>query len=135
MVDDCIFCKIIAGKIPSKLVYESAHTKAFLDINPMSEGHTLVVTKVHSVNLLDLPEKEVSYLFADVKKVASLLKEKLNLDGVNILQNNFPAAGQAVMHCHVHVVPRRNNDKALKLEPLKTKPTSEELDKVLAKLK
>jgi histidine triad (HIT) family protein len=132
---ECIFCKIIGGEIPSKKVYENEKVLAFLDINPKTQGHTIVVPKKHYINILDVPDSEIKPLFISVKKVAGILKEKLSADGFNIIQNNFSAAGQDVMHCHIHIIPRKENDNVIQLHPKPTKPTSEELDIVLKKLK
>jgi histidine triad (HIT) family protein len=106
MKNDCIFCAIAAGEIPSFKVYEDEEVLAYLDINPFSEGHTLVIPKVHSTGLLDAPETTLAMLVARVKKVAAHLKEALPCDGFNILQNNGAAAGQTVPHIHFHIVPR-----------------------------
>ena len=106
MKNDCIFCAIAAGEIPSFKVYEDDEVLAYLDINPFSEGHTLVIPKAHHTGLLDAPEDVLSTLVARVKKVAAHLKEALPCDGFNILQNNGAAAGQTVPHLHFHIVPR-----------------------------
>ena len=108
MKNDCIFCAIADGEIPSFKIYEDDAFLAYLDISPFAEGHTLVIPKCHFTGLLDAPEATLSGLIACVKKVAALLKEKLPCDGFNILQNNGAAAGQTVPHIHFHIVPRRN---------------------------
>jgi histidine triad (HIT) family protein len=133
--ENCIFCKIVAGDIPAKVVYESDSVIAFLDINPATEGHTLVVSKQHYPTLLDMPDDELGPFFIELKKVAALIKEKLESDGFNIIQNNFPAAGQGVPHFHYHIIPRKENDKVLKLPQPKTPVAGEKLDEVLEKLK
>ena len=107
MKDDCIFCAIASGAIPCFKVYEDDLVLAYLDINPCSEGHTLVIPKKHSSCLLDAPEEVLSALMSRVKLVAAHLKEALPCDGFNILQNNGAAAGQTVPHLHFHIVPRR----------------------------
>lgn len=135
MSEDCIFCKIIAGQIPSKTIYESVNVKAFLDIFPVSEGHTVVVPKKHYYNLLDMPDKELGPFFEDLKKVAQILKDKLRCDGFNVVQNNFPAAGQVVPHFHYHIIPRMTGDEKLKLKVAKKQATTEELDSIAGKLK
>lgn len=106
MKNDCIFCAIAAGEIPSFKIYEEESCLAYLDINPFSEGHTLVIPKAHSCGLLDTPDETLSALVARVKKVAAHLKSALPCDGFNILQNNGEAAGQTVSHLHFHIVPR-----------------------------
>ena len=106
MKNNCVFCAIAANEIPSFKVYEDDLVLAYLDINPFSKGHTLVIPKEHSSGLLDTPEETLAALVARVKKVASHLKAALPCDGFNILQNNGEAAGQTVMHIHFHIVPR-----------------------------
>jgi histidine triad (HIT) family protein len=106
MTNNCIFCAIAAGEIPSFKVYEDELVVAYLDINPFSEGHTLVIPKAHSEGLLDTPDAMLAEIVVRVKKVAAHLKAALPCDGFNILQNNGEAAGQTVRHVHFHIVPR-----------------------------
>jgi len=106
MKNNCVFCAIAAGEIPAFKIYEDEHVLAYLDINPFTKGHTLVIPKVHSAGLVDTPDETLANLLARVKKVAAHLKEMLPCDGFNILQNNGAAAGQTVMHLHFHIVPR-----------------------------
>lgn len=106
MKNNCVFCAIAAGEIPSFKVYEDDLVLAYLDINPFSKGHTLVIPKEHSSGLTDTSDETLAALIARVKKVASHLKSALPCDGFNILQNNGEAAGQTVMHIHFHIVPR-----------------------------
>lgn len=106
MKNDCIFCAIAAGEIPSFKIYEDDLVLAYLDINPFSKGHTLVIPKEHSSGILDTSDETLAVLAARVKKVAAHLKSALPCDGFNILQNNGEAAGQTVMHIHFHIVPR-----------------------------
>ena len=110
MKNDCVFCAIAAGEIPCFKVYEDELVLAYLDINPFSEGHTLVIPKAHTTGLLDTPDETLAALLARVKKVAAHLKTALGCDGFHILQNNGAAAGQTVGHIHFHIVPRRNGD-------------------------
>ncbi len=110
MKNDCVFCAIAAGEIPCFKVFEDDFALAYLDINPFSEGHTLVIPKAHTTGLLDTPEETLAALLARVKKVAAHLKSALGCDGFHILQNNGAAAGQTVGHIHFHIVPRRNGD-------------------------
>ena len=110
MKNDCVFCAIAAGEIPCFKVYEDELALAYLDINPFSEGHTLVIPKAHTTGLLDTPEETLAALLARVKKVAAHLKTALGCDGFHILQNNGAAAGQTVGHIHFHIVPRREGD-------------------------
>ena len=105
---DCVFCKIIAGKIPSFAVYEDDHNFAFLDISPFEKGHVLVVPKHHTAFLTELPQDALFPCMVAVQKVASLLLKKLPCDGFNVVQNNGACATQSVPHVHFHVVPRWN---------------------------
>ena len=110
MKNDCIFCAIAAGEIPSFKIYEDDLVLAYLDINPFSEGHTLVIPKAHASCLADADDALLAGLIARVKKVAVHLKSALGADGFNILQNNGAAAGQTVNHLHFHIVPRHSGD-------------------------
>ena len=110
MKNDCVFCAIAAGEIPSFKVYEDELVLAYLDINPFSEGHTLVIPKAHTSGLLDTGDDTLAAVIARVKKVAAHLKAALPCDGFNILQNNGAAAGQTVMHLHFHIVPRYGSE-------------------------
>jgi len=106
MKNNCVFCAIAVGEIPSFKVYEDELVLAYLDINPFTKGHTLVIPKAHSANLLETDEATLAAVIARVRKVAAHLKAALPCDGFNILQNNGEAAGQTVMHLHFHIVPR-----------------------------
>ena len=113
---DCIFCKIIAGEIPSFKVYEDESVLAFLDIAPVNPGHTLIVPKKHYENMEEIPEDELSWLAVAIKKVGKAVKDGLGAEGYNITENNDPIAGRIVPHLHFHVIPRREGD-GLKLWP------------------
>jgi histidine triad (HIT) family protein len=106
----CIFCKIIAGEIPCARVYEDENVLAFLDINPIAKGHTLVVPKGHFPTLLELPESEGEALLKALRLVAGAVKEETGAGGFNCIQNNFTPAGQMVFHSHWHIIPRFDND-------------------------
>ncbi|TFF97473.1 MAG: HIT family protein [Promethearchaeota archaeon] len=135
MSEDCLFCKITKGDIPSKKIFENEDTLAFLDINPMADGHTIVIPKNHYETLGDLPDEEINKLFQTVKKVAKQIYSNLNSDGYNIVMNNYSAAGQMIKHTHIHIIPRKQGDKLIKLEVPKEPAEEEELDKVLNKIK
>jgi histidine triad (HIT) family protein len=107
---DCIFCKIIKGEIPSVKVYENHKVVAFLDINPVNPGHTLVVPKEHFENLLDSGEEILKEIMFTIKKVAWGLTKAFDLKGFNVGQNNGAVAGQIVPHLHWHIIPRFEND-------------------------
>lgn len=110
MKNNCIFCAIACGEIPSFKVYEDDLVLAYLDINPFTKGHTLVIPKVHTECLLDTPDETLAAIIARVKKIAAHLKTALPCDGFNILQNNGEVAGQTVHHVHFHIVPRYSGD-------------------------
>lgn len=106
---DCIFCKIVNGEIPSSVVYEDENVKAFLDLSPATNGHTLVIPKKHYENIFDMPEDELLNIEKSSQKVANILKEKLMCKGVTRVQNN--GLGQEVKHYHMHIIPRYEEDK------------------------
>lgn len=109
-MSDCIFCKIIAGEIPSIKVYEDDHTLAFMDIGPIVKGHVLVIPKAHYNPLSDTPDEVLSQVISTVRLVARAMQDGLGADGVNIHQANGEAAGQVVPHLHFHVIPRFKHD-------------------------
>lgn len=113
-VQDCVFCKIVAGDIPCAKVYENGSVLAFLDIAPAAQGHMLVVPKKHYATLLDLPPDEAEALMEGLRKSGGALRAVCKAEGFNCLQNNFPAAGQVVPHLHWHVIPRFQGDGLLK---------------------
>lgn len=112
-MNDCIFCKIVRNEIPSKKIYEDNDVIAFLDINPANPGHTLVASKRHFENIFDVDSNILSKMIQTTKIVAKTIKERLNADGINIIQNNGKYAGQLVNHIHFHIIPRFPNDKVL----------------------
>jgi len=106
MTEHCVFCKIARNEAPASLVYDDNEIIAFLDARPVNEGHTLVITREHYVDIYDTPEEEIAHLFKIVKKVAYAVKKSEKADGLSIFQNNGRAANQVVFHLHVHVIPR-----------------------------
>jgi histidine triad (HIT) family protein len=109
-MDDCIFCKIIKGEIPSYTVYQDDKTLAFLDINPNNRGHTLVIPKKHASNITDMEDMYVEAVFKAVKKVVKGIQDVINPAGFNIFINQGEAAGQVVPHFHCHILPRNEGD-------------------------
>ena len=105
-MSDCIFCKIANGEIPSATVYEDKDFRVIMDISPASEGHMIILPKEHAANVFELSDEIASKIYVLAKKLAKALKEELDCDGINILQNNGEAAGQTVFHLHMHVIPR-----------------------------
>lgn len=108
--EDCIFCKIANGVIPSATVYEDSICRVILDINPASKGHALIIPKEHFDNVYSMDADTASKIFTIATEVAKAQKAELNPDGLNIIQNNGEAAGQTVFHFHMHLVPRYIND-------------------------
>ena len=118
MKDDCIFCKIVNKEIPVKMIYENDNFIVFPDVAPQIKGHSLIISKKHFVNSLDMPASLGQELISVIKSVFDLkVKEDKSIEGFNLVQNNFAVAGQIVMHAHWHLLPRRKNDgKHLRLE-------------------
>jgi histidine triad (HIT) family protein len=133
--EDCIFCKITNREIPSKIIFESDLVLAFLDISPISKGHTIVIPKNHYSNLEDISEYELTELYKKVKSLATMIRKNLKIDGYNILQNNFPAAGQVINHFHIHIIPRKYKDEIIRIEIPRIQASEEELDDVYKILK
>jgi histidine triad (HIT) family protein len=106
----CIFCQVAQQEAPSWKVYENEYAYAFLNINPVSRYHTLVIPKNHYVNMFDIPEDELKEVIAVVKKVSNWYKEKLNIEHIQFITNAGAAAQQTVFHLHFHIVPRDFND-------------------------
>ena len=131
MKNDCIFCAIAAGEIPSLKIYEDEAVFSFLDINPMSEGHVLVVPKKHVTGLEDADDALLASVMPRVRKIAARVREALPCDGFNILQNNGEAAGQTVKHLHFHIIPRKAGE-ALSFEG--RKGDMAELERLAARL-
>ncbi|MEZ7647237.1 HIT family protein [Streptococcus constellatus] len=109
-MEDCIFCKIIAGEIPSSKVYEDEQVLAFLDISQVTPGHTLVVPKEHFRNMLEMDGEAASQLFACIPTIARKVMKATDAKGMNIINNNEEIAGQTVFHTHVHLAPRYTED-------------------------
>ena len=111
-LDNCIFCKIANGEIPSSTIYEDEDFRVFLDLNPATRGHALIVPKEHYADLFELDEALAGKVFVLAKKLAGKMKAALGCDGFNLIQNNGETAGQTVFHFHLHLIPRYKDDKA-----------------------
>ena len=110
--DNCIFCKIANGEIPSATLYEDEDFRVILDLGPATKGHALILPKNHFANLFEIPEEVEAKAFVLAKKIATKMKKVFACDGVNIVQNNGIAAGQTVFHFHIHLIPRYEQDGA-----------------------
>lgn len=110
MAAECVFCKIVAGEIPSARVFDDEHIFAFLDIGPLAEGHLLVVPRSHYARIVDMPGTVASAMAAHLPRLASAVLAVTGAPGLNILQNNGRVAGQVVDHVHIHLIPRRDGD-------------------------
>ncbi|MBR2122050.1 MAG: HIT family protein [Lachnospiraceae bacterium] len=131
--DDCIFCRIANGEIPSRTVYEDYAVRVILDLSPSTRGHALILPKDHFDDLYEISDEYLIHIAAVSKKVALLMKERLGTDGLNIIQNNGETAGQTVRHYHMHCIPRYQGDGQEMLWEPHTLPDGE-MDEILKKL-
>jgi histidine triad (HIT) family protein len=134
MAEDCIFCKIVAGELPSETVQEDQHTVAFMDISPWTRGHALVIPRNHSPNIYEVGDEDLRHTAIAAKQLAVRVKERLRCDGVNLLNASEPAAWQSVFHFHMHVIPRYDDDPLeLPVRPRQAEP--DELAAVAAEIR
>ena len=110
MAEDCLFCGIVAGDVPGQIVDSDEHTVAFMDINPATHGHALVVPRRHSADLMEVSDEDLTYTMLAARRLARRIREALNPDGFNLLNSCGSAAWQTVFHFHVHVIPRYVDD-------------------------
>lgn len=127
--DNCIFCKLANGDIPTRAIYEDNKFKVILDNAPATKGHALILPKDHAANLFELPEETAAEAMKLAKKMATKMKDCLNSDGFNLLQNNGEVAGQTVFHFHLHLIPRYIDDNQT-ITMVPTHPTDEQLDAI-----
>ena len=132
-MNQCIFCKIINKEIPGHILFENEHVLAFLDISQTTKGHTLVIPKKHVVDVFSMTEEDMSHVFSVVPKIANALKTTFEADGMNIVNNNKPVAGQTVFHYHVHLIPRYSDEESFQIHY--TNNISASTPEVLATLK
>lgn len=132
--DDCIFCKIAKGDIPSATIYESADLRVFLDVAPANKGHALIIPKEHYDNVFQLDAETAAKVFSMATVVAKAIKEETNCDGLNIVQNNGEVAGQTVNHFHLHLIPRFKED-GIKLTWAQKETVSEEQEELAKALR
>jgi len=133
-MEDCIFCKIADGKIPSTKVYEDSNIISFLDIMPANKGHCLVVPKKHYETLLDIEEKDLENLIKVAKKIAKALTLSIGNGSFNLIMNNGKEAGQLVAHAHIHIIPRFKGDR-LRLKWSHKKYIEKEMKNIQDKIK
>ncbi|KAH7085455.1 HIT-like domain-containing protein [Paraphoma chrysanthemicola] len=131
MAAACIFCKIIRGEIPSMKIFESEKTYAFLDIGPLSKGHSLIIPKFHGAKLHDIPDDQLSEVLAVTKKIAIAQ----GVEDYNILQNNGRIAHQVVDHVHFHLIPKPNKEEGLGIEWPTQEADKDKLAKLLEEIK
>jgi histidine triad (HIT) family protein len=132
--EDCIFCKIAAGELPAEIVDQDEHTVSFMDINPWTRGHALVIPRTHSRNLLEIDPDDLARVAAGAKRLAERMRERLGCDGINLLNSSEPAAWQTVFHFHMHVIPRYDED-PLRLPGAPQQVDQEELQAVADELR
>lgn len=108
--ENCIFCKIANGEIPSKTLYEDDYFRVILDLGPATRGHALILPKNHYANLYELPDDTAAEVMKLAKKMAAQMTDKLGCEGFNLVQNNGELAGQTVFHFHMHLIPRYQGD-------------------------
>ena len=133
--DNCIFCKIIAGEIPSHTLYEDEMFKVILDVGPATKGHALILPKNHYANLYELPEEDAAQAIKLAKKMMIKMTNKLNCDGFNIVQNNGEVAGQTVHHFHMHLIPRYADGVITDVTWGHTNFSDEEMDQIFTKIR
>lgn len=127
--EDCIFCKIANGEIPSKTLYEDDDFRVILDLGPATKGHALILPKEHYANLYELPDELAAKVMKLAKKMALRMTDKLGCDGFNLVQNNGEIAGQTVFHFHLHLIPRYEDD-GQKIGWNPGSPSQEELEEI-----
>jgi len=133
-MDDCVFCKIGKKEIPSSTVYEDDKVIAFIPTGYINKGHVLIVPKNHSETILDISDDDLCACAIAIKKISNAIKDYTKCDGVNLHQNNFPAAGQEVAHTHFHLIPRFLDD-GFRNWPLKTDYDDGEMQEIAVSLK
>ena len=134
MADDCLFCGIVSGSIPSETIDSDERTVAFMDINPATAGHALVVPREHSADLLEIGPEDLSATTLAAQRLAKRMKKVLGADGINLINACGAAAWQTVFHFHIHVVPRYEDD-PLKLPWIPEPGDSDEIAAMAAKLR
>lgn len=135
MNENCIFCKILKGDIPSFCIFEDEHFKVILDRFPASRGHVLILPKEHYQDLFELPDEIGAKLYPLAKKLAVAIKKAVGAEGINIIQNNGESAGQSVFHFHMHLIPRFKEDHIILNKTSQQDTTLEALEEVAEQIK
>lgn len=131
--EDCVFCKIVSGSLPSHIVFQDANYIAFLDAFPFSRGHTLICPKRHGETVWDMDEREIGGLFATASMVSKAVVEAMEAEGFRFVQNNGEAANQVVPHVHIHMIPVKLSDKGKWME--RKRLSNEEMEEIASKIR
>lgn len=131
---DCIFCKIAAGDLPAHIVDDDEHTVSFMDLNPWTRGHALVIPREHARNIWEIDPEQLAHAMNSAQRLAQRMRDRLGADGVNVINSCEPAAWQTVFHFHVHVIPRYEGD-PLRLPTTPQEADQDELGKVAGELR
>jgi len=138
MVDNCVFCAIVDGKIPSYKVYEDEKTLAFLDIHPSAPGHTILIPKLHVAQVEGLPEEDARYLFSALHMIVGRIQTAMGAPATTIGINNGRESGQEVPHVHIHIIPRKQDDKGSMIQGISRSPprlNSNEMDSIAQEIR
>ncbi len=131
---DCLFCKIINKEIPAYLIYEDNDAVGILDVQPVASGHSMIIPKFHSENILDFPNDKIGAVFSAVKKITEILDKSFSPDGFTIGINHGKASGQAIGHLHIHIIPRFKNDKGGSIHSVVNNPPTQSLEEIKFKI-
>jgi histidine triad (HIT) family protein len=134
MANDCLFCGIVAGEVPAQIVDSDEHTVAFMDINPATRGHALVVPRTHTADLFEISDEDLERTLLAVRRLARRIEGALEPDGFNLLNSCRPAAWQTVFHFHIHVIPRYDDD-PLKLPWIPRGAEAAEIERVAEEIR
>ena len=133
-MNDCLFCKLVKGNIPSHTIYEDNKTIAFLDVNPLTRGHSVIIPKEHFENVVDLPEYMVAPVFTSVKRVTEMIQSALGIKDFTIGINQGKISGQMVNHLHIHVIPRYKDDGGGSIHSIVNQPPNEDIEDTKKKI-
>ncbi len=131
---NCLFCKMINKEVPADIIYEDNNAIGILDINPVAPGHTMVISKFHSENILNLPNDKIGGIFIAVKQVVAILNKSLESDNFTIGINHGKVSGQVIDHLHIHIIPRFKDDKGGSIHSVVDNSPKESLGEIMAKI-